>query len=75
MEHIYRASWFDNKRCRVSHTDVYYLKAEHTHWIHERCWCPQVVKVEYIAVEKDSDYYKMAVNNSKAIESSSDVSL
>lgn len=64
MEHIYRISWFNNARCRQSHTAMNYLKAEHTHWVHERCWFPEVVRVEYIAVDKDSNDYKSAVHNS-----------
>ena len=32
MEFIYKVSFYDNNRCKVSHTDMYYLNPIHTRW-------------------------------------------
>ena len=61
---IYRISWYESNRHRVSHTDMYYLNPEDTTWIYERCWCNEVVKVEYIRILKNSVNYNTAYENS-----------
>lgn len=59
---IYKCSWFESKRHKKSHTDMYYEKAEHTEWVVKSFpWAVGLAKVEYIAVPVDSKYYEMAV--------------
>ena len=61
---IYKISWYESKKHRVSGTDMYYLNSEDTTWIYERCWNDEVVKVEYIRVLKNSVYYSTAYESS-----------
>ena len=61
---IYKISWYESKKHRVSGTDMYYLNPEDTTWIYERCWNDEVVKVEYIRVLKNSVYYSTAYDSS-----------
>jgi len=61
MAYIYRVSVYSSKRHTKSHTDMYYLKAEHTHWALE----DDDIRVHYIQVRKDSSNYESAVYNSK----------
>ena len=68
MEFIYKISFYNNNRCKVSHTNMYYLKAEHTRWAFDS---HQIVKIFYIRVSKDSYEYKSAVNNSMLDENES----
>lgn len=61
-EYIYKCSFFNNKHSKMSHTDMYYKNAEHTHWVfnHQRDYA----RVELIRVDITSVEYESAVNNS-----------
>ena len=66
---IYKCSFFESKRHRISHTDMYYEKAEHTEWVFElEDWVSGLVRVEYIMVGDYTNYYKSAVENSVKME-------
>ena len=67
--YIYKISWYKNARVRTSHTDVYYLNAEDTLWIHDRCFAPDIVRVYYIKVKKTSNEYESAFMNSTVYRS------
>ena len=55
---VYQMSWYESKRHTKSHTDMYYLKAEHTHWAEERG--DTNCKIHYICVPVNSPYHRMA---------------
>jgi hypothetical protein len=66
---IYRCSWFKTKRHTKSHTTMCFEKAEHTKWIFcSDDWFHELVKIEYIMVDVDQEYYKSAVRNSAIAE-------
>lgn len=62
---IYRCSWFESKRHKKSHTDMYFENAKHTEWVFNSCdYLNGLAKVEYIMVGENTKYYEMAVGNS-----------
>ena len=61
MEFIYKVSFYDNNRCKVSHTDMYYLNPIHTRWAFNT---HQITKIFYVRVSKNSNEYDSAVKNS-----------
>lgn len=62
---IYRCSWVESKRHKKPHTTMCFEKAEHTEWVFETGdWFQDLVKVEYIMVDVNQQYYKSAVANS-----------
>lgn len=62
MKFIYKISWFESKRHKIPHTNMYFEKPEHTRWVFETIdWFNDLVKVEYIMVGEDTMYYKCAV--------------
>ncbi len=61
---IYMISLYASKKHRISHTDMYYLNAEDTHWIYDRPYDTDIALVHYIRVPKESQEYKSAVSNS-----------
>ena len=64
-KYIYKCSWFKSKRHRISHTDMYFLKPEETHWIYETSdWFVDLVEIQYIMCSSTSPEYRMALNNS-----------
>lgn len=66
MPFIFEVSFYTNKRYKISHTDMYYLKAEHTHWAFNRINAgDEVCIVKYIEVFDFDRRYIMAVENSK----------
>ena len=65
MEYIFKISFYDTRRCKTSHTDMYYLKPEHTQWAFNSY---QITTVFYIKVSINSTEYKSAVKNSMLIE-------
>jgi hypothetical protein len=65
MEYIYRISFYDTKRSRTSHTDMYYLKPEHTQWAFNPY---QITKIFYIKVPINSNEYDSAVKNSMIMD-------
>jgi hypothetical protein len=65
MEYIYKISFYESNRHKISHTDMYYLNAEDTRWVFNS---GEISKVFYICVDKKSNEYLNAVNNSKAIK-------
>jgi hypothetical protein len=65
MEYIYRISFYDTKRSRSSHTDMYYLKPEHTQWAFNQY---QITKIFYIKVPINSNEYDSAVKNSMIMD-------
>ena len=62
-------AWYESKRHRISHTDMYFLKEEHTRWGHECCTTngSDYCKIMVLKVLEDDERYKSAVKNS-AIE-------
>ena len=70
MAYIYRVSVYSSKRHTKSHTDMYYLKAEHTHWaLEDEINCDEDDRrVHYIQVRKDSSHYASAVSNSQLMD-------
>jgi hypothetical protein len=63
--YIYKCSWFETKKHKISHTDMYFENAEDTKWIFEtQDWFLDLVRVEYIMVHSSRNEYKSAVNNS-----------
>lgn len=65
VKYIYKCSWFETKRHSKSHTNMYFLKAEHTYWIFNSMeWFDGLVRIELIMVDENTDYYKSAVENS-----------
>tara|TARA_Y100000296_G_scaffold1354_1_gene1427 strand:+ start:774 stop:977 length:204 start_codon:yes stop_codon:yes gene_type:complete len=61
-------AWYESKRHRISHTDTYFLKEEHTRWGHN--WTTNgndYCKIMVLKVLEDDERYKSAVKNS-AIE-------
>ena len=65
MEFIYKVSFYDNNRCKVSNSNMYYSKPEHTRWAFDS---HQIVKIFYIRVSEDSNEYKSALHNSKLMD-------
>jgi hypothetical protein len=63
--YIYKVSFYDDKYSNISHTDIYYLKAEHTQWTFDS---KEIFKIFYIKVLNDSIEYKSAVNNFTTLE-------
>jgi hypothetical protein len=62
---VYKCSWFQSKKHKISHTNMYFLKAEETHWVFDTLeWLSGLVRVEYIKVCPQSPEYLQAVNNS-----------
>jgi len=61
---IYKMSWFESKRHRISHTNMFYLREEDTRWGHEN----QLCKILVFKCCVKSNEYDSAVNNSKIID-------
>ena len=61
MRAVYACRFFESKRHSVSHTDMYFLKVEHTAWAH----LDPLSRVEVIFEPITSDIYKMAKRNSE----------
>jgi len=61
---IYRCSWVESKRHKRPHTSVYFQMAEHTEWVFNEPCFADLVKVEYIKVDANSEQYRMAVETS-----------
>jgi len=71
MKYIYKMSFYNNGRCIRSHTNMYYLKEEHTRWGHDwnsRRNTGEVCKIFVIEVDEDSNEYNSAVNNSRTAD-------
>jgi hypothetical protein len=65
-KYIYKCSWFDSKRHKKSHTDMYYENADDVKWIFETDeWFRDLARVEYIKVCNKSKYYQLASLSSK----------
>ena len=54
--YIYKMSWYDTPRHRISHTDMYFLQPHHTHWD----FSDELCRITLIRVGIDSNEYKMA---------------
>ena len=61
MEYIYKIGFYETNRHRISHTDMYYLKPEHTQWAFNPY---QITKIFYIQVPINSSEYEIAVKSS-----------
>lgn len=61
---IYKMSWFESKRHRISHTDMYYLREEDTRW----GWEDPLCKISVFRCYEKSNEYDSAVNNSKIMD-------
>jgi len=72
MEHIYEIGFYETKRSRISHTTMYYLKPEHTHWEFNTY---QITKICYIKVPINSNEYESAVKNSMLMDTKSETEL
>jgi len=55
--------FYASKKHRISHTDIYYLEAEDTHWIYTRPYDTDIALVYYIRVPMNSPEYQSAFNN------------
>lgn len=64
MKYIYRMSFYKNRRCINSVTDMYYLKEEHTRWGHNYHIDGEVCRIFVVEVDENSNEYNSAVNNS-----------
>ena len=64
MKYIYKMSFYDSDRCIKPHTNMYYLKEEHTRWGHDRDLC----RIFVIKVNEDSNEYSSALHNSSIDE-------
>ena len=63
-KYIYMCSWFETKRHRISHTNMYFEKAEDTNWIFDTPeWFLDLVRIEYICVMSNTKEYSMAQNS------------
>ena len=60
MRVVYACRFFESKRHSKSHTDMYFLKVEHTAW----ALLDLLAKVEVIFEPMTSDIYQMAKSNS-----------
>lgn len=60
MDYIYVVKSFESTRHIISHTDMYFKKAEHTYW----AFHTPLNRVELIKVNINSVEYQMAVTNS-----------
>ena len=60
-ETIFKMSWYESKRHRISHTDMYFNEEKHTRLGHDDPLC----KIEVIRVLKSSHEYTSAIENSQ----------
>jgi len=64
---VYKCSIFETKRHKKSHTDVYFLKAEHCGWVFGNGkYYNGLSRVELIPVLTSTVAYQSAVENSKS---------
>lgn len=62
---IYKCSWFETKRHRISHTDMYFKELKDTLWVFDSCdYNRGLATVLVIKVSKNSNEYDSAVSNS-----------
>ena len=61
MEFIYKVSFYNNNRSKVSYADMYFLNPNHTKWAFD---AHQITKIFYIRVSKLSNEYDSAVKSS-----------
>mgnify|MGYP003650061569 CR=1 FL=1 len=80
---VYQMSWYESKRHSISHTDMYYAKPEHTHWVRDGCdacgaCCIETDpwKINYISVDistkEGKNRYEAARHNSEITETKKD---
>jgi len=68
-KYIYKMSFYNNRRCTVSHTDMYYIKEEHTRWGHDfNDGGGDICRIFVIEVDEDSNQYTSALCNSSLKE-------
>jgi len=62
---IFKCSWYESRRHRISHTDMFFEELRDTLWVWHQILVPnEMRKVEVIKVSKDSDEYRMAIESS-----------
>ena len=65
QELIYICSWFETKRHKKSHTDMYFKELKDTLWVFDTYdYNHGLARVEVIKVSKNSYEYNSAVSNS-----------
>jgi len=66
QELIYICSWFETKRHRKSHTDMYFKELKDTLWVFDTYdYNHGLARVEVIKVSKNTNEYTSAVSNSE----------
>ena len=61
LGYIFKLSWYETKRHTVPHTCMYYLHEEDTYWVFSS---HEIYRVELILVEKTSNEWLVACENS-----------
>lgn len=64
MKYIYHMAFYNNRRCIKPHTNMYFLKEEHTRWGHNWHLDEEVCKIFVIEVDENSNEYTSALHNS-----------
>ena len=63
--YVYKCSWFESKKHKISHTDMYFNHLDHTLWVLDSFdYQEGLARVELVPVERDSPEYEMALANS-----------
>jgi hypothetical protein len=64
-KYVYKCSWYESKRHKKSHIDMYYGDAEDVKWIFDTDeWFNDLVKIEYIRVcNKSNEYISASLNS------------
>jgi len=66
IEFIYRISWYETKKHRISHTNIYVITASETEWVFDTDdYINNLVKVELIKTCRCSQEYGMALSRKK----------
>ena len=69
MRLVYACRSFESRRHKISHTDMYFAKIEHTLWALE----DPLTKIEVILVSSTGDIYRQAVGNSNIQDTQPDI--
>ena len=69
MDYIYAVKSYENRRCYIPHTIMYFKNIEHTYWAFNKCPNNRdILKVEVEYVDINSKEYEMALSCSKKAE-------
>ena len=65
-EIIFKCSWYESKRHRKSHSNMYFKELKDTLWVFDRYeYNHGLARVELIKVSKNTNEYTSAVSNSE----------